>query len=323
MKTYQHFIDGKYVDPLKGRWFDSVDPYKGEPWARIPQGCEQDVDRAVQAASRALRVGPWAAMTATERGKLMLRLADLVTKNAERLAELEVRDNGKLMAEMRGQMNYHPEWWRYFGGLADKIEGRVMPIDKPNMLAFSTQEPVGVVGALTAWNSPLLFIAWKCAPAIAAGCTVVIKPSEFTSASTLEYAALTSTDPADLARQMTERSAQGWEILQIVTSGTAITAFARRAAVTAQIATPAAAAPAATASATSATWSSTAATSASTPVVTSAVNTSVASSVGDAAAPANWYPDPAGRFELRYWNGSAWTEHVSRNGQQSIDPPVA
>ncbi|MBJ7461945.1 MAG: DUF2510 domain-containing protein [Ilumatobacteraceae bacterium] len=117
---------------------------------------------------------------------------------------------------------------------------------------------------------------------------------------------------------MTERSAQGWEILQIVTSGTAITAFARRAAVTAQVATPAATAPA-----TSATWSSTAATSASTPVVTSAVNTSVASSVGDAAAPANWYADPAGRFELRYWNGSAWTEHVSRNGQQSVDPPVA
>jgi hypothetical protein len=137
----------------------------------------------------------------------------------------------------------------------------------------------------------------------------------------LEYAALTSTDPADLARQMTERSAQGWEILQIVTSGTNITAFARRAAVTAQVAT-AAATPAA-APATSATWSSTAATSASTPVVTSAVNTSVASSVGDAAAPANWYADPAGRFELRYWNGSAWTEHVSRNGQQSVDPPVA
>ena len=136
----------------------------------------------------------------------------------------------------------------------------------------------------------------------------------------LEYAALTSTDPADLARQMTERSAQGWEILQIVTSGTNITAFARRAAVTAQVATAAVA----STPATSATWSSTtASTSASTPVVTSAVNTSVASSVGDAAAPANWYADPAGRFELRYWNGSAWTEHVSRNGQQSVDPPVA
>jgi hypothetical protein len=142
----------------------------------------------------------------------------------------------------------------------------------------------------------------------------------------LEYAALTSSDPADLARQMTERSAQGWEILQIVANGANITAFARRAAVTAQVAntvaTPAASTPA-TAATTSATWSSTASTSASTPVVTSPVNASVASSVGDAAAPANWYPDPAGRFELRYWNGSAWTEHVSRNGQQSIDPPVA
>lgn len=142
----------------------------------------------------------------------------------------------------------------------------------------------------------------------------------------LEYAALTSSDPADLARQMTERSAQGWEILQIVANGTNITAFARRAAVTAQAvntaATPAASTPA-TSATTSATWSSTASTSASTPVVTSPVNTSVASSVGDAAAPANWYPDPAGRYELRYWNGSAWTEHVSRNGQQSIDPPVA
>ena len=137
----------------------------------------------------------------------------------------------------------------------------------------------------------------------------------------LEYAALTSSDPADLARQMTERSAQGWEILQIVSSGTNITAFARRAAVTAQVTTPAATA---TTPTTSATWgSTTASTSASTPVVTSAINTSIASSVGDAAAPANWYPDPAGRFELRYWNGSAWTEHVSRNGQQSIDPPVA
>jgi hypothetical protein len=140
----------------------------------------------------------------------------------------------------------------------------------------------------------------------------------------LEYAALTSSDPADLARQMTERSAQGWEILQIVTSGTNITAFARRAAVTAQVANTAATAAAVNAPTTSATWgATTATTSASTPVVTSAINTSVASSVGDAAAPANWYPDPAGRFELRYWNGSAWTEHVSRNGQQSIDPPVA
>ncbi len=191
MKIYQHYIDGKYVDPVSQRWFDTLDPYLGKPWAKIPQGCADDVNLAVAAASRAMREGPWSKMKATERGKLMLKLADLVTQNAQRLAEIEVRDNGKLMAEMRTQVNYHPEWWRYYGGLADKIEGRVMPIDKATMFAFTRHEPIGVVGAITAWNSPLLFIAWKCAPAIAAGCTVVIKPSEFTSASTLEYAELT------------------------------------------------------------------------------------------------------------------------------------
>ncbi|MEY3380858.1 MAG: hypothetical protein RL468_1456 [Pseudomonadota bacterium] len=191
MKQYQHFINGQYVDPVEGQWIDTIDPYTGKAWAQIPRGTAKDVDLAVQAASRALREGPWASMSATQRGKLMIKLADLVVANAERLAEIEVRDNGKLMAEMRGQVNYHPEWWRYFGGLADKIEGSVMPIDKPDMFAFSRHEPVGVVGALTAWNSPLLFVAWKCAPAIAAGCTVVLKPSEFASASTLEYMALT------------------------------------------------------------------------------------------------------------------------------------
>jgi aldehyde dehydrogenase (NAD+) len=110
-----------------------------------------------------MREGPWTSITATDRGKLMMRLADLVAENAEQLAEIEVRDNGKLLAEMRGQLKYHPEWWRYFGGLADKIQGAVMPIDKPDMMAFTRHEPVGVVAALTAWNSPLLFVAWKCA----------------------------------------------------------------------------------------------------------------------------------------------------------------
>ena len=191
MKTYQHYIDGKYVDPARGEWFDSIDPYRGEVWARMPRGTATDVDRAVSAAKTALTSGDWPKMTATQRGKLMRRLGDLVADNAERLAETEVRDNGKLLSEMLGQLRYHPEWWYYFAGLADKIEGATVPIDKPDHLAFTTYEPVGVVGAITAWNSPLLFIAWKCAPALAAGCTVVVKPSEFTSASTLEYAALT------------------------------------------------------------------------------------------------------------------------------------
>ncbi len=191
MKIYQHYIDGQYVDPIGGQWIDSFDPYRGTAWAQIPKGCAQDADRAVAAADRALREGPWSKMTATARGKLLFKMAELLAANARRLAEIEVRDNGKLFAEMNGQLNYLPEWWRYFGGLADKIEGAVMPIDKPDLFAFTKHEPVGVVAALTAWNSPLMFVAWKAAPALAAGCTVVIKPSEFASASSLEFAALT------------------------------------------------------------------------------------------------------------------------------------
>jgi aldehyde dehydrogenase (NAD+) len=192
MKTYQHFIDGAYADPAGGEWFDSHDPYRGEVWARIPRGSVEDVDRAVAAARRAMTTGPWATMTPSARARCMRKLGDLVAGNAERLAEIEVRDNGKLMSEMLGQLRYHPEWWYYFAGLADKVEGTVPAIDKPDIFAFTTHEPVGVVGALTAWNSPLLFIAWKCAPALAAGCSVVVKPSEFTSASSLEFAALTT-----------------------------------------------------------------------------------------------------------------------------------
>jgi len=134
--------------------------------------------------------GPWAKMTPSARGKVLRRIGDLVAANAKRLAEIEVKDNGKLFSEMLGQLQYIPEWWWYYGGLADKIEGTLVPIDKPDMLAFTTYEPVGVVAALIAWNSPLLFVAFKCAPALAAGCAVVIKPSEFASASTLEFAAL-------------------------------------------------------------------------------------------------------------------------------------
>ena len=141
----------------------------------------------------------------------------------------------------------------------------------------------------------------------------------------LEYAALTSSDPADLARQMTERSAQGWEILHIVSSGATITAFARRAAIAASAPAQQAATQPAPQAAQTSSWASTNTPSTNTPATASTpvASTSTASRVGDALAPAAWYPDPAGRFELRYWNGTAWTEHVSRNGQQSTDAPVA
>ena len=190
MKTYQLFINGQSCDPAGGEWFDSLNPYTGEVWAQIPRGGQADVDAAVAAARAALR-GPWGTMSATARGKILRKLGDLVTAHAEHLAEIEVRDNGKLYAEMIGQTRYNAEWWHYFGGLADKIQGAVVPIDKPDLLTYTTSEPVGVVAALTAWNSPLLFVAWKCAAALAAGCTIVLKPSEFTSASTLEFALLT------------------------------------------------------------------------------------------------------------------------------------
>ena len=121
---------------------------------------------------------------------LVHKLGDLIARDAQKLAELEVQDNGKLIAEMQGQVNYVPQWYYYFGGLADKIEGSVIPLDKKGYFNFTRHEPLGVVAAITAWNSPLLLLAWKLAPALAAGCTVVIKPSEFTSASTLEFVKL-------------------------------------------------------------------------------------------------------------------------------------
>jgi aldehyde dehydrogenase (NAD+) len=144
----------------------------------------------VRAAHRAFTEGPWPQLTASKRGLLLHKLGDLVARDARRLAETEVRDNGKLIAEMQGQLNYIPQWYYYFGGLADKIQGAVIPLDKKGLFNFTRHEPLGVVAAITPWNSPLLLAAWKLAPALAAGNTVVIKPSEFTSASTLEFAQL-------------------------------------------------------------------------------------------------------------------------------------
>ena len=191
MRDYQMFISGENVPSRTGALLDTIDPYRGVPWARIAAGTKEDADRAVAVADQAMTVGPWAKMSPTERGKILRRIGDAVTRNAERLAEIEVHDNGKLLAEMRGQLATIAEVWHYYGGLADKIEGAVIPVGKSDVLALTFREPVGVVAALTAWNSPLMFVAMKCAPALAAGCAVVIKPSEFASVSTLEFAALT------------------------------------------------------------------------------------------------------------------------------------
>ena len=189
MKSYQHYINGTLCDPASGEWFESENPYTGEVWTKVARGNADDVDVAVKAAKAAFD-GEWSAFGPTARGKLLVKLAEIVEREAPRLGEIEVRDNGKLIAEMGAQTKYLAEWYRYFGGLADKIEGSVIPSAKPGIFNFTRYEPLGVIGMITAWNSPLLLLAWKLAPALAAGNTAVIKPSEYTSASTLEFMAL-------------------------------------------------------------------------------------------------------------------------------------
>ena len=186
LKKYQQYIGGEWVDPASGEWFESHNPYTGKPWALFPRGNAEDADRAVAAAHKAFTSGDWPSMTATQRGALVRKLGDVYAKYADHMAEIEVADNGKLIAEMAAQNAYVPQWYQYFGGLADKIEGAVIPIDKPATFNYTRHEPLGVIAAITPWNSPMLLTAWKLAPALAAGNTVVLKPSEFTSASAFE-----------------------------------------------------------------------------------------------------------------------------------------
>ncbi len=187
LARYRMYIGGEWIDAGSGDVFESDNPYLGEPWALIPRGTAADADRAVRAAHAAFTSGEWPRLTASKRGALLRRLADLITQKSAALAEIEVRDNGKLYAEMSAQTAYMAQWYHYYGGLADKIEGAVLPTDKPETFNYTRYEPLGVVVAIIPWNSPLLLMAWKLAPALAAGNTVVIKPSEFTSASALEF----------------------------------------------------------------------------------------------------------------------------------------
>jgi len=190
MRRYQHYIGGRFVDPSGGEWFETFNPYTGKPWAEIARGNAADMNAAVEAAHEACWGGEWRGYTASQRGALLRRIADRLQHHAEHLAEIEVRDNGKLMAEMRAQLQYLPNYFYYYGGLADKIEGAVLPLDKPGYFTFTQYDPLGVIGIITPWNSPLNLTTWKLAPALAAGNAVVVKPSEFTSASMLEFVAV-------------------------------------------------------------------------------------------------------------------------------------
>ncbi|MBY4590966.1 MULTISPECIES: aldehyde dehydrogenase [Rhizobium] len=188
MRRFQHYIDGEFSDGEAS--YPSIDPATGAVWAEMPEAREGDVDRAVNAAERALYDGPWAKMTATQRGKLLYKLADLVTANAQVLAELETRDTGKIIRETSAQIAYVAEYYRYYAGISDKIEGSYLPIDKPDMDVWLRREPIGVVAMVVPWNSQLFLSAVKVGPALAAGCTMVVKASEDGPAPLLEFARL-------------------------------------------------------------------------------------------------------------------------------------
>lgn len=188
MNEYQLYIDGEFCEASDGNRFDSVNPATGEVWATAPGATEDDVDRAVRAAKRALTEGDWPAMTATQRGRLLYRLADLMADAAHYLGGIETTDSGKLAAETRAQSAYVADYYRYFAGLADKIQGDTLPIDKPDLHVFTMREPVGVVAAVVPWNAEMFLTATKVGPALAAGNTVVIKASEIAPAPLLAFA---------------------------------------------------------------------------------------------------------------------------------------
>jgi len=188
MRSYGYFADGRELEPAGGAYFATQDPWTGEDWAQVARCGADEVDVAVAAASRAFE--PWSRMRPSQRGRHLRRFADVIAANAERLAEIERRDNGKLAAEVTAQVRYVADYFHYYAGLADKVESHVLPTDKEGVFAYTKYEAKGVVAIITPWNSPLTLTSWKLAPALAAGCTAVIKPSEFTSASMVELAAL-------------------------------------------------------------------------------------------------------------------------------------
>ncbi len=190
LASYQMLIDGEWVDAQDGVLFDSINPSTGETWAQVPEASEADVDKAVRAAHKAFSEGEWAKATPTERGRYLRKLAELLADKSEELGKTETVDTGKLMKETRWQAKYISEFFYYYAGLADKIHGDTMPIDKPDLCVFTLREPLGVVAAIVPWNSQLFLVAVKIGPALAAGNTVVLKASEHASAAMLEFGKL-------------------------------------------------------------------------------------------------------------------------------------
>src|SRR5262245_7906194 len=190
MKSYQNYIAGRDVAAADGRTFTAFNPTTGDPWGTFALAGAPEVDQAVRAASTAFRDGPWGALSPTRRGRLLMKWGEVIAEHADAIAAIETEQNGKLFAEMRAQARIAQDWLYYFGGLADKIDGTVIPLDRQSIFNYTLREPLGVVGVITPWNSPTFIAIMSLAPALAAGNTIVLKPSEITSGSAVELARL-------------------------------------------------------------------------------------------------------------------------------------
>ena len=189
LKEYKMFINGEWVNSESKKTFETLNPENNEPWAKAPEASAKDVDKAVRAAQKAFE-GEWPKLLPRERGKFLRAIGDQLRDNSELLGKIETIDTGKLFRETKKQANYIAEYYDYYAGLADKVEGTVLPIDKDNMQAITTRIPIGVIAAIIPWNSQMLLTATKLAPALAMGNTVVIKSSELAPAVMFEFVKL-------------------------------------------------------------------------------------------------------------------------------------
>ena len=189
LKQYKMFINGKWVDSDSKKTFETLNPENNKPWAVVPEASASDVDKAVKAAQKAFE-GEWPKLLPRERGKFLRAIGNKLRENTELLGKTETIDTGKLFRETKKQANYIAEYYDYYAGLADKVEGTVLPIDKPNIQAITTRIPIGVIAAIVPWNSQMFLTATKLAPALAMGNTVVIKSSELAPAVMFEFAKL-------------------------------------------------------------------------------------------------------------------------------------
>ena len=189
MEYYKLYINGKFVDSTSNKTFESINPETEEPWATIAEAQSEDVNNAVEAAYNAFH-DEWSSFLPNQRGEFLRAIGDQLKQNAELLGTIETRDTGKMFKETKFQANYIAEFYYYYAGLADKIEGSTLPIDKPDMQVFTTREPLGVVAAVIPWNSQQLLSAIKLAPALAMGNTIIIKASEAAPTPLLELAKL-------------------------------------------------------------------------------------------------------------------------------------